>query len=444
MPAVRVTRLLLPTIISVWALPMTGLNAQRTDPTAPAVPFSESAVANGKRATPASAYATDMGVDVDEARARLRLQDEATQYAATLMAENPTGFVEMELQHKPTFKVVLYYQKSIDRELLTRSAPVTLRKYLVFNPINKSREQILQNRQAINAALNAAGLRYGLEFSLRSGKFKLQIPEQADEASYLAVLPSTISSDLTIIRGPMAEDIDALYGGWWFTAGGVCTAGWPIRNSAGQEALLTAGHCGPPHQMYFSWREGPTLSPPSVQVEGDNGWQTTDYAMYPLGPHTTTRVIYVQNDTQYNGYTNRVPGIITTYYEITHPRQTANGQYVCKNGGRTGITCGTVVDKNFSDSNNKNLVKVSQSSQPYIAEGGDSGGPVFAWSADGSMVHPVGIMKATARNTDGTACRNVTSTASSNTTCFFVFTPLTTIRAYSPFTVNTTAGFVAP
>ena len=106
--------------------------------------------------------------------------------------------------------------------------------------------------------------------------------------------------------------------------------------------------------------------------------------------------------------------------------------------------CGTIIDKNFSDDTVKNLVKVSQSAQPYIAEGGDSGGPVFAWSADGSMVHPIGIMKGTGRNASGTPCRNTSSNASANTTCFFVFTPLTTIRAYSPFTVNTTGGFVAP
>ena len=401
-------------------------------------------MARGKSANPGAAYAADLGVSLEEARDRLRLQDEAAQYASTLMSQNTTGFVDIELRHTPNFKVIIYYQKNIDRDLLTRSAPVGLRKFLVFNPINKSRGQLLQDRKAIDAALNAAGLRYGLEFSLRSGKFKLQIPEQADEAAYVAVLPEAMKADLTIVRGPMAENIDALYGGWWYTSGGYCTAGWPIRNSSGQEALLTAGHCGPPYQMYFSWRSGPTLSPLSVRAEGDNGWQTTDYAMYPLGTHTTSRVIYIQNDTQYNGYTNRVPGIVTTYYEITYPRQPVNGQYVCKNGGTTGLTCGMIVDKNFSDSNNKNLVKVSQSAQPYIAEGGDSGGPVFAWSADGSMVHPIGIMKATARNTDGTACRNTSSTAYSNTTCFFVFMPLTTIRGYAPFTINTTGGFVAP
>lgn len=139
-----------------------------------------------------------------------------------------------------------------------------------------------------------------------------------------------------------------------------------------------------------------------------------------------------------------VPGVVKTNHEDAPLRQPVNGQFVRKNGGTTGITCGTVVDRNFSDDTVKNLVKVSQSAQPYIAEGGDSGGPVFTWSADGSMVHPIGIMKGTGRYASGTPCRNTSSNASQNTTCFFVFMPLATIRAYAPFTVNTTSGFVAP
>lgn len=341
-------------------------------------------------------------------------------------------------------KTTIYYNKDVDRALLTRNAPTELRRYLVFNPINKSREQLQADREAIHLALKAAKLRFGLQYSLKTSKFVLQIPEDANQAVYEAALPVLAKATVTFTRGPMTADIDALYAGWWYTAGVYCTAGWPIRNSFGQESFLTAGHCGPPFEIYFSWRNGPRLTPASARSNTDNGWQTLDYAMYPLGTHTTTRAIYIQNDSQYLGYTNTVPGVVTTYYEITFPRQPVNGQYVCKNGGTTGITCGTIIDKNFSDDTVKNLVKVSQSAQPHIAEGGDSGGPVFAWSADGSMVHPIGIMKGTGRNASGTPCRNASSNASANTTCFFVFTPLTTIRAYSPFTVNTTGGFVAP
>lgn len=302
----------------------------------------------------------------------------------------------------------------------------------------------MEGRKFLHRALSALNRPFGLEFDYDADRYVLQIPQDADEAIYAGVIPEPLRSAVELRKGPTAVDVAALYGGWWFTAGGYCTAGWPIRDSSGRESLLTAGHCGPPNQMYFSWNGGPTLAPPSAISNTNNGWQTIDYAMYPLGTHTTSRVIYVQNNTTYNGYTNTVPGFVSAYYEITAPRQPLNGQYLCKNGGTTGLTCGTVVDVNWSGDGKTNLVKVSRSAQPYIAEGGDSGGPVFAWSADSSMVHPIGITISTARYADGTACRNTSTNAANNTTCYMIFMPLTTIRAYAPFTVNTVNGFVAP
>ena len=56
---------------------------------------------------------------------------------------------------------------------------------------------------------------------------------------------------------------------------------------------------------------------------------------------------------------------------------------------------------------------------------------------------PIGIMKRTARVNDQ-VCRNSSTTASNNTTCYFTFIPLTTIRAYDPFQVNTVDGFCSP
>ncbi len=190
-------------------------------------------------------------------------------------------------------------------------------------------------------------------------------------------------------------------------------------------------------------RGGPNLGPPSVRRDVNVGSQTLDYAFYLLGSNTTTRVMYVQNDTQYAGSTNTVPGIVSAYYEIALPVVAANGQYVCKNGGTTGLTCGFVIDRAWSGNGFYGLVKVSQSVQPYIAETGDSGGPVFIWTSSNSQVRPMGIMKTSAR-INGQPCRNASTTASQNNTCFFTFMPLRAIRGDQPFTVNTVSGFVSP
>lgn len=422
-----------------------ALEAQQAKRPAPPPMFSESLLASNTSAESAAGYAAMFGVSVDEARSRLGLQEKASRYATTLVAANSEGFVDLAIRHQPNFRIVLYYNKAIDQAQLTRAAPVELRRFLVFRPVKRNQSQLAADRNAISASLRANSLRYGVEYDLEQDRFVVEYPAGADIAKYRAAVPAALKDDVDLREGLMAQEVAALYGGTWFEAGGLCTAGWPIRDSGGKEGLLTAGHCGPPNQMYFSWNGGALLSPPFVISNTDNGWQTLDYAQYRLGTaHTTGRLIYVQNNATYNGYTNTVPGIVSAFYEITTPQSPTTGAYICKNGATTGVTCGIIVDRNWSGDGKLNLVKVSQSAQPYIAEGGDSGGPVFGWSTDKSMVRPMGITISTARYADGTPCRNTSTTASNNTTCYFVFMPLTTIRGYAPFTVNTVNGFVAP
>jgi hypothetical protein len=430
-------------ILLASALSIAPAAAQEdVSPPAPA-PFSEDALARGKAADPARSYAEAFSVPAATARERLALQDEAVAYAQTLLASNPQGFVDLAIRHTPNFRIVIYYNKDIDRTALTSAAPVALRRYLAFNPIDRSRQGLEETRQSLLSALTAADVKFGLEYDLERQKFLVTIPQGSGRASYTAALPGPLKAEVELVEGALAQDIVALYAGWWFEAAGYCTAGWPVRNSAGQEGLITAGHCGPPNQMYFSWNGGPTLTNPYPWRDTDTTFQTQDWAIYPLGSHTTERVVYIQNGTTYNGRTNNVPGVVSAYYEITYPRQPVAGQYICKNGGTTGITCGVVVATNWSGDGYRNVVKVSSSAQPYIAAGGDSGGPVFTWSADGSMAHPVGIVIGAAF-LNGSPCLNTTTDPGRNTTCYFVFLPLSLIRGHDPFTVNTVHGFVTP
>jgi hypothetical protein len=410
------------------------------------LPFSEESVARGKTSNPAEGYAKDFGVSVADAKDRLALQEKALTYAQSLFESGPSEFVNIAIRHTPNFKITVYYEKSIDRAALTRSAPVELRKYLNFNPINKSRTTLDQERASIADALRAANLPFGLEFDFETARFGLEIPEGADAAKYTSAIPQTLIPKIDIRRNNLAVDVAAIYGGWsWSNGTGNCTTGWPIRDSAGKEAILTAGHCVPPNSMTFPWLSGsPTLTTVSAR-----GSDTTliDYAMFTLGTHTTSRVINIQNESSFvnaDGTKNFIPGITTAYYEITAPVIALNGAYVCKQGKTTLLTCGSIVDTSYSDSKGSNLVKVSKSSQGNIGMSGDSGGPVFIWFADGSQVKPLGIVKGANPPSTTVACKNTSTVAANNTNCFFTYTTLRNIRSYSPFTINTTGGFVSP
>lgn len=375
------------------------------------------------------------------------MQLKATEYAQGLFENGPANFVNLEISHAPNFKITVYYDKGIDNTALTRAAPVEIRKYLVFKPMNASRKTIEQERKSIADALTTANLRFGLAFDYETARYDLEIPEGTDQAKYAAIIPEALKARVDFHIGNPPEDIAAIYAGWWWdNSGGKCTTGWPVRNSSGQEAILTAGHCLPPSQMGFSWWSGaPTLTTVSSTDNRIVAGQSVDYAFFTLGTHTTTRVINVQNDlTNADGTRNYVPGFISAYYEITSPQLIVNGQYVCKQGMKTWLTCGTVVDTAFSGTGFSNLAKVSKSAQGNIAMSGDSGGPVFLWNSTKSMVHPLGLVKGANPTSSTVACKNTSATAANNTACYFTVMPLRIIRGYQPFTVNTVAGFVAP
>lgn len=390
-----------------------------------------------------------MGVSVSEARDRLALQQAAAGYAEALIATNPAGFVDLQIRHSPAFKVHVYYNKDIDRNALTSSAPVELRRFLVFRPVRAERATISAQLGTISTVFRNAKLPFGVEFDLEADRYRITIPEGAREENYRQLLPPGLETQVEFVIGGVSEDAAAIYGGWWWNnSGGRCTTGWPVRDSSAREAILTAGHCLPPAIMEFSdwWSGGPVLS---TVYSSDNrivSGQSVDNAFFALGTHTTARVINIQNDPNFvnpDGTRNYIQGITSAYYEIASPALVTAGSYVCKQGKTTLLTCGVIVSTSYSDSNVSNVVQVSSSAQGNIASSGDSGGPVFSWTNSNSQVIPLGIVKSTYMP-GGVACKNTSTSPANNTTCFYTFLPLRTIRGYRPFTVNTVNGFLAP
>jgi len=405
---------------------------------APPPPFTNDSLAQSRGNSPVKAYAQSNGVSEAAAKERLEAQQLAVEWAQELARNAPAGFVTLEIRHAPAFKVRVIYNREIDQKGLMASAPVALRRYLIFNPSKRGNDQLANDRRAIADALRNADIPFNLTYSFETEKFEIGVPDGISPERVNAAVPQQLRGDVSITGGAaMVKDAAALYGGFWYHPDGStshCTAGWPVRNSSGLDALLTAGHCART-RMDFPYSSA-TLTTVSSWAHSNDGYQTKDYAFFVLQPHTTGDAVYIENGRTFSdGSSNNVPGIVSTYYQIDNPKQPVLNQYICKEGTSTALTCGYVADLHFTNSTHSNLVKVDRSVQPYIALGGDSGGPVFTWRADGSMVYPNGIMTATAE-INGQTCKNTSSTAGNNTRCFFLFSPLTTIRAYSPFSVK--------
>jgi hypothetical protein len=397
-----------------------------------------------------------LGISSSEASERLALQEEASRWAGTLVEQNPAGFVDIELRHEPNFKVLIFHSGSIDRELLQKNAPVALRRYLVFRPAKRNKSQVAGDTAQVVDALRRAKLRFGAFYSLEDDKVIVEIPDLSLRSEVEEAVPAALRPDVLIRQGNVARDSGTIYGGNWYRtggpAGGICTVGWPIRDSGGQPAMLTAGHCVP-RNAYFPYVDsGVYLGAPIAWRHETYYGKTYDYAIYRLGAHTTSPVVYIQNNTTMpDGSVNTVPGFVSAYYAIDSVKPFAQqlvGYVTCKNGAYSGFTCGRLESRSYSNATHSALVRVGQSSQPYIGVGGDSGGPVFAYP-NGNLVSAFGIVTATAeeeiRNPDGTITRrDCKNTATDNTRCFILYTPFPRVTERDPIQINTQNGFAVP
>jgi hypothetical protein len=163
----------------------------------------------------------------------------------------------------------------------------------------------------------------------------------------LEKLPGTLSK---YIRGG-----DAIYGGQYR-----CSLGFNVRNSAGTYFFLTAGHCT---NLASSWYA--------------NSSRTT-----LLGTRTGTS--FPGNDygiVQYSSsYTNH-PGSVNLYngssQDITSAGNAYVGQAVRRSGSTTGLRSGSVTGTNatvnYAEGTVTGLIRTN-----VCAEGGDSGGALFA------------------------------------------------------------------
>jgi streptogrisin D len=149
---------------------------------------------------------------------------------------------------------------------------------------------------------------------------------------------------------------DAIYGGQYR-----CSLGFNVRSSSGTYYFLTAGHCGNIASTWFS----------------DSGHTTT------LG--TTAGSSFPGNDYAIVRYTSSVsqPGTVDLYngssQDITTAGNAYVGEAVKRSGSTTHVHSGTVTalnaTVNYAEGTVYGLIQTT-----VCAEGGDSGGSLFAGS----------------------------------------------------------------
>jgi len=184
----------------------------------------------------------------------------------------------------------------------------------------------------------------------------------AAEVRQLSAVTNRLGDAVSVTRtaGTLGKYINggsAIYGGQYR-----CSLGFNVRNSAGTYYFLTAGHCGniaaywyanSTHTTYLGARRG-------------SSFPGNDYAI----------ITYSTSYTNHPGTVNLYNG---TNQDITSAGNAYVGQAVKRSGSTTGVHSGSVTavnaTVNYAEGSVYGLIKTT-----VCAEGGDSGGSLFAGS----------------------------------------------------------------
>ncbi|MER5700443.1 cellulose binding domain-containing protein [Micromonospora sp. NPDC002296] len=200
------------------------------------------------------------------------------------------------------------------------------------------------------------------------------VVDDADEA--LPELPRTGVRTTVVERDRLVprsrEDDAAPWSGGariWNDSGAGCTVGFGVREvAAGTNHLLSAGHCG---AIGAQWSDGQG-EPIGVQTH-----KNADHDTMLIGTPSAGGWIYVGGSNDYArarvvGWTEVFPG-----------------QILCQSGATSaGVIGGPICDLEvqFHYTDREDLVEATQLDGDESARSGDSGGPVYAVNADGTVL----------------------------------------------------------
>ncbi|MFI0352632.1 S1 family peptidase [Actinomadura sp. 9N407] len=147
-----------------------------------------------------------------------------------------------------------------------------------------------------------------------------------------------------------------------YTGGSRCSLGFNVRNSAGQQFFLTAGHCTNIGSTWYANSSGSTV----LGTRAGSSFPGNDYGIV-----------------RYTNTTISKPGDVYLYagsQDITTARNAVVGETARRSGSTTGVRSGSVTALNqtvrYPQGTVTGLIRTT-----ICAQGGDSGGSLFAGTA---------------------------------------------------------------
>ena len=323
-------------------------------------------------------YATDVGVDISEAKQRLKRQDRLGKVIELLEDINRERFAGAWIEHQPEYRVVVRLVGKEPVDLWMKSMVIDGAVPVVF----KTQARFTQKEllEAIDLVLpelmEALPALSGTDVDVKTGEIVLTVGNDGVTDYSLNRLRSLLAKSPSIhvkkfLSLPIRfEQLDAPVSDG-HTRGGAnlstCTSGFVVKDSNGVRGYITAGHCGNSQTYYeFGGTSYATTFIDEIRdADQDVQWHTTPHLEYPH--------FYASSTSSYRTLTSRT----------TRSSQSVGG-YVCHRGKTTGYSCGYIDTKTYKPTYTNACNGVTCSSVWVKVSGpslecypGDSGGPWF-------------------------------------------------------------------
>lgn len=301
----------------------------------------------------AKVYALDVGVDLEEAIRRLKLQVPAGDLNAELVANESDTFAGSWIQHSPEFKIIV---------LFTKNGEEILRPYIDGGPLSdivevRTASQTLAELDKIQA--EAILTVYDLDIPVESGvnvhenRVELYVTDQTRFYDELARTNRQLPDKAYVVEvDQLSQEETDIFAGLSLSQ---CTSGFSVENASGTKGITTAAHCDNT-QSY-----GGTDLP----FQGSAYGSSYDFQWHTAPGFTVRNLMF---DGTYNRYV----------YPTRHRDDQELDEFVCKHGKTTGFTCGYIINKSYQPTGMAaTFIRVHRDGV-NLSEGGDSGGPWFS------------------------------------------------------------------
>lgn len=310
----------------------------------------------------AAEYASRVGVSIDEAVRRLRLQTQIGDLEAVLLNEEPATYAGLWIEDTPHYRVIARFtDPAAAGRLRARVAGGALEELIETRSARWSLAE-LEKRQAESRGI-ARGVKIptNSKVNVAENRVELHVLDPAKFGNAVAAAKARIPEGVAIQRVSRLAGSEALVGGTSLTT---CTAGFTVQATTGELGVSTAGHCQ--NNQSFQVLPLQFLSLP-FRREKDSG-------EFDIQWHSACDLVQVTNQFQTGLGLRSVVG-------TRHRNNQAVGTFVCKFGGVTGRTCGwidsTSYDPNFFSNLFGGKYIYVDGRGADLSSNGDSGGPWY-------------------------------------------------------------------